>query len=493
MKSLLLSLLLAPLSAWSAPNIVFILADDLGWGELGSYGQRKIPTPNLDRLASEGIRFTQHYAGAPVCAPSRFVLMTGKHLGHAEVRGNMQAKARLPQFEEGQYPISEEVLTLAQVFQQAGYVTAAMGKWGLGPVGSTGDPNRKGFDLFFGYNCQAVAHSFYPPHLWRNSEKVTINQPPIPGHARQPEGVVKLEDWLGETYAPTLMIAEAEKFIEANAGKQFFLYLPFIEPHMAMHPPRESVEKFPVDWDHQVYRGENGYLPHPRPRAGYAAMISDLDGYVGRVLSALEKAGLAERTLVIFTSDNGPTHQGRGQSPFHVGGADPNFFNSTAGLRGYKGSVYEGGIRVPMIARLPGQIKPGTVNDSPSYFADWFPTLCEAADLDAPQNLDGESLWPVLTGQRQGLESRQPMIWVFPEYGGQAAVRVNDFKLVRQGLRSTTPGLWEVYDLSSDPGETNDLAPSRLDLIREIEELLRREVNQNEIFPVPIPGVNTTP
>ena len=283
-------------------NVVFILADDLGWGETGCYGQQKIPTPNIDRLASEGMRFTQHYSGAPVCAPSRCVLMTGKHLGHAEVRGNQQAKAKFPEFTEGQYPLSEQAVTIAQLLKRSGYATGAMGKWGLGPVGSTGDPNRKGFDLFFGYNCQAVAHSFYPAHLWRNDEKVIINAQPIRGHAKQPEGQVKLDDWIGETYAPKLMIAEAEKFIEAHAAQKFFLYLPFIEPHVAMHPPRQSVEKFPVEWDSEVYRGGNGYLPHPRPRAAYAAMIHDLDSYVGRVLIALEQAGVADQTpgMMIF-------------------------------------------------------------------------------------------------------------------------------------------------------------------------------------------------
>ena len=201
-------------------NIVFILADDLGWGELGCYGQQRIPTPNVDRLAAQGMRFAQHYSGAPVCAPSRCVLMTGKHLGHAEVRGNLQAQVRFPEFDEGQYPLSAQAVTLAQVFQKAGYATGAIGKWGLGPVDSTGDPNRKGFDLFFGYNCQAVAHSFYPPHLWRNAEKIAINATPIPGHATQPEGEVRLDDWTGETYAPKLMIAEAEKFIAANAAQR---------------------------------------------------------------------------------------------------------------------------------------------------------------------------------------------------------------------------------------------------------------------------------
>jgi arylsulfatase A-like enzyme len=437
------------------------------------------------------MRFTQHYSEAPVCAPSRCVLMTGKHLGHAEVRGNLQAQVRFPEFDEGQYPLSAQAVTFAQVFQKAGYATGAIGKWGLGPVGSTGDPNRKGFDLFFGYNCQAVAHSFYPPHLWRNAEKVAINAKPIPGHANQPEGEVKLDDWIGETYAPKLMIAEAEKFIAANAARPFFLYLPFIEPHVAMHPPRESVERFPLEWDREVYRGANGYLPHPRPRAGYAAMIHDLDSYVGRVLAALDKAGVAGRTLVVFTSDNGTTHAGRADSRFHVGGADPKFFNSTAGLRGYKGSVYEGGLRVPMIARLPGRIAAGTVNETPGYFADWFPTLCDAAGLEKPAGLDGQSLWPVLTGEHETLDSRKPMLWVFPEYQGQVAVRLGDFKLVRQGLKTKTPGPWEVYDLSQDRAEANNLAASRGDLIRQAEDLLRREVSENLVFPVPIPAADT--
>jgi arylsulfatase A len=472
-------------------NVVFILADDLGWGELGCYGQQKIPTPHLDKLASQGMRFTHHYSGAPVCAPARCVLMTGKHLGHAEVRGNFRVQAAFPEFTEGQYPLSEQALTVAQVFQRAGYVTGAMGKWGLGPVGSTGDPNRKGFDLFFGYNCQGVAHSFYPPHLWRNAQRIPINANPIPGHQRQPEGEVRMEDWIGETYAPKLMIAEAVQFLEENHARPFFLYLPFIEPHVAMHPPRESVERFPAEWDTEAYRGQCGYLPHPRPRAGYAAMISDLDGYVGRVMETLEKTGVADRTLVIFTSDNGTTHPRLPDTHFHVGGVDGAFFNSTAGLRGYKGSLYEGGIRVPLIVRLPGRIEAGTVSDVPGYFADWFPTLCAAAGLETPPDLDGENLWPVLT---EGLvpESRKPMVWVFPEYGGQVAVRIGHDKVIRQGLRTKQPGDWEVYDLSQDHSEQHDLAASRGDLIQQAEEILRREVSENPRFPVPIP-LSTAP
>ena len=469
-------------------NVVFIIADDLGWGELGCYGQQKIPTPNIDRLAAQGMRFTRHYSGAPVCAPSRCVLMTGKHLGHAEVRGNMQARVKLPQFKEGQIPLTAEAVTFAQLFQKAGYATGAMGKWGLGPVGSTGDPAAKGFDFFFGYNCQAVAHSFYPASLWRNAEKVPLNAKPIPGGKKQPDGEVRMEDFIGEVYAPKLMVEEALKFIEAKKAGPFFLYLPFIEPHVAMHPPRESVEKFPKEWDTEPYRGDSGYLPHPRPRAAYAAMISDLDGYVGRVMEALEKGGVADKTLVIFTSDNGTTHPGGPGTRFHIGGVDPDFFNSTAGLRGYKGSVYEGGIRVPMIARLPGRIAKGAVNETPGYFADWFPTLCDAAGLEKPAGLDGESLWPVMTGTA-GAPRTKPMLWVFPEYGGQVAVRIGDVKLVRQKLQTKQPGGWEVYDLAKDTAEKNDIAAESGALIQQAEEILRREVSPNENFPLKIPGI----
>ncbi len=469
-------------------NVVFILADDLGWGELGCYGQKRIPTPNIDKLASQGMRFTQHYSGAPVCAPSRCVLMTGRHLGHAEVRGNMQAKVKFPQFKEGQIPLTQQAVTIAQVFKKAGYATGAMGKWGLGPVGSTGDPAAKGFDLFFGYNCQAVAHSFYPAALWRNSEQVPLNAKPIPGGKKQPEGDVKMETYIGEVYAPKLMIEEALKFIDTQKEKLFFLYLPFIEPHVSMHPPISSVEKFPKDWDDVPYRGESAYLPHPRPRAAYAAMISDLDGYVGRVMEALEKGGVADRTLVIFTSDNGTTHAGPAGTKFHIGGVDPDFFNSTAGLRAYKGSVYEGGIRVPMIARLPGRIPAGSVNNAPGYFADWFPTLCDAAGLDKPDGLDGETLWPGMTGGKLPPRAK-PMFWVYPEYGGQVAVRIGDYKLMRQKLATKKPGEWEVYDLSKDIGEMNDIAAGKAELIKQAEELLRREVSENANFPLTIPGV----
>ena len=491
-------LLLLVRTAWAEPaginsdkralNVVFILADDLGWGELGCYGQQKIPTPHLDRLASQGMRFTRHYSGAPVCAPSRCVLLTGRHMGHAEIRGNIQAQKTFPQFTEGQYPLSARALTVAQVFRKAGYATGAIGKWGLGPVGSTGDPNTQGFDLFFGYNCQSLAHSYYPTHLWRNAERVPFNDRPVPGHRPQPSGEVRLEAQTAEQYAPTRMVAEAEQFIAKHRKDRFFLYLAFIEPHVAMHPPKASVDRFPTSWDDEPYRGQNGYLPHPRPRAAYAAMISDLDDHVGRVMQALDSAGLTERTLVVFTSDNGTTHPAGKNPRFGTGGVDSAFFNSTAGLRGYKGSVYEGGLRVPLIVRLPGRVPAGAVNDRPSYFADWFPTLCDAVRLKTPRGLDGQSLWPQLMGRKNPGQHR-PMVWVFPEYGGQVAVRMNDFKAVRQRLKTPQPGAWELYDLKSDPNEQNDLAGQRPELIAKAEAILRDQVAENPVFPVPIPGI----
>ena len=486
----------AALAADDRPrNVVVVVADDLGWGEVGCYGQRKIPTPHIDRLAAEGMRFTQFYSGAPVCAPSRCVLMTGRHLGHAEIRGNQQAAVRFPEFTEGQHPLSAVARTFPQVFREAGYATGAMGKWGLGPVGSTGDPNAKGFNLFFGYNCQAVAHSSYPATLWRNAERVPLNAKPVPGHVKPVTGDVDAARYVGDTHASRPIVAAAETFIADHAGGPFLLYLPFTEPHLALQPPPETVARFPCDWDdgREPYRGDNGYLPHPRPRAAYAAMIAALDDHVGRILAALETAGVADRTLVVFTSDNGPTHAGGRDERFHAGGVDVEFFASTGGLRGAKGSVYEGGIRVPFVARLPGTVPPGTVCDVPASFADLFPTLCAAAGIAAPGGLDGTSLWPLLTGTARALDTRRPLVWVFPEYGGQVAVRLGDFKVLRRGLARKEPDPWEVYDLARDPGERHDLAAERADLVADAEALLRRETDANEVFPVAIPAATPRP
>lgn len=464
-------------------HIVLILADDLGYGELGCYGQRKIRTPNIDRLAAEGVRLTQHYSGAPVCAPARCVLLTGRHLGHAEIRGNRQAGLSFPQYRgEGQHPISGKAPTVAETLRAAGFATGAMGKWGLGPVGSSGDPNARGFELFFGHNCQAKAHSFYPDHLWRNGERVPLNARPVPGHGTQLAGEVRAEDWTGEVHASAPILAEAVGFIRRNRDRPFFLYLPLTEPHAALQPPIAAVEAYPREWDPAPYRGQNGYTPHPRPRAAYAAMVSELDRHVGAVRAALEQAGILDDTLILFTSDNGTTHGGKDPS-IGIGGVDAAFFDSTAGLRGLKGSVHEGGLRVPMIARWPRGIRAGTVDATPSYFADWYPTLCAAAGVRPPGGLDGENLWGALTGGAAPRE-RRPMVWIYPEYGGQVAVRLGDLKVVRKNLAGEDPGPWEVYDLARDPAETTDIAAQSGDTVKAARKVLREQDAGNALFPL---------
>ena len=483
----MLSLASAAVSAAGArrPNIVLMVADDLGWAELGSYGQQKIRTPHLDRLASEGRRFTRHYSGAPTCAPSRCVLLTGRHLGHADIRGNRQATDASGKAIEGQHPIAATTRTLAELLKEQGYATAAFGKWGLGRPDSTGAPDRHGFDLFLGYNCQAVAHSYYPPHLWRNGEKIPFNSRPVPGHLRRTNGVVNAGDWQGERRAPEYMVEEAIRFLRARKEGPFFLYLPFIEPHVALHPPADLVESYPRDWDDRPYQGQCGYTPHPRPRAAYAALVTALDRHVGRVLAELDALGLREETLVVFTSDNGTTHDSPGDPVLGVGGVDARFFGSTAGLRGRKGSVFEGGLRVPLIVRWPGVVPARTASASPTYFADHLPTLCDAAGIEVPPGIDGESQWADWRGRPQARRSR-PMTWVFAEYGGQAAIQDGSLKLLRRNLLAKGgPGPWELYDIEADPGEERDLAAKRPEDVRRLAAILRGETGENEVFPVP--------
>lgn len=467
------------------PNIVFILADDLGYGELGCYGQEKIRTPNIDALAKQGMRFLQHYTGAPVCAPARCTLMTGQHLGHAEIRNNRDSgNGRVF---PGQYPITEQVVTIAEVLKQRGYATGAFGKWGLGPSNTTGSPIKQGFDRFFGYNGQRNAHSYYPLFLDSDEREVTVNKYPIPGHDRKPEGPVDADDYRSAQYAPDLILSEAIKFLDKHHDKPFFLYLPFVEPHVAMQPPQEWIDRYPREWDdeHGPYRGENGYLPHPRPRAGYAAMISDLDEHVGTVLKRLEHHGLVDDTVVVFTSDNGPTH-GRRNPEFHVGGAACKFFNSNGGLKGYKGSADEGGIRVPCIVRWPGRVEPGSENQFPSYFPDWFPTLAEIADADLPttQILDGVSLVNLVQGK--SIERTKPLIWEFGGYGGIIAVRDGDWKALRRDVNRKKAGDWELYNLANDPTESNDLAKQHPEIVDRLEQAFIQDRTVEPDFPTPL-------
>lgn len=466
------------------PNIVFIMADDLGWGELGCYGQKKIRTPNLDQLAKEGLRFTQHYTGAPVCAPARCVLMTGQNTARAQIRGNRDSGngQKFP----GQLPISEDIVTIATVLKNAGYKTGGFGKWGLGPTNSTGSPMKHGFDRFFGYNCQRNAHSYYPPFLDDDDGIREINANPISGHIRQPEGEVKAADYRAENYAPDLILEEVIKFIDANAKKPFFLYLPFVEPHVAMHPPQVWLDQYPEEWDveHGSYRGQNGYLPHPRPRAGYAAMISDLDEHVGMILKRLEHHGLTENTIIVFTSDNGPTHGGN-DPRWSDGGAACEFFESTGGLKGYKGSCYEGGICVPCVVKWPGRVKSGSVTEVVSHFADWLPTLTSIGSGELPnQKLDGLDLSEVLQGKTD-LKRDQPLIWEFPEYGGQLAIRDGNWKLVRRRLQTEKPGPWELYNLENDRSEEKNLAAEHPEIVERFSLVHQKSRVPSSSFPFP--------
>ena len=472
-RSLLLVLLLSLVSlaqkeASPPPNIVYILADDLGYGELGCYGQEKIKTPNIDRLASQGMRFTQHYAGAPVCAPSRCVLMTGQHLARAPIRGNKPVRP------EGQWPLPAKSETVAELLQEGGYRCACAGKWGLGPSGSTGDPNDQGFDFFYGYICQREAHNYFPGWLWLNRERRFLNNPRFKPHQRLKKAPKDYRRFRGNEYAPDLILNAALGFVRQNLDRPFFLYLPFVEPHVAMQPPQRWVDQYPKSWDPKPYIGGRGYLPHPRPRAGYAAMISHLDDHVGRVMALLDELGIAENTLLLFSSDNGPTHD--------VGGVDTKFFESSGGLRGRKGSVYEGGLRVPMIARWPMRIAAGSTSDHISAFQDVMPTLCEVSASPKPKDTDGISFLPTLLG-RENQRQHEALVWEFYGYSGLQAVRMGSWKGVRTKLRRGHLE-WMLFDLTKDRAETTDVAREHPKIVAQIDAIMARERTPNPDFPI---------
>jgi len=476
-------------AAEDAPNIVYILADDLGYAELGCYGQEKIHTPNIDRLASQGMRFTQHYCGNAVCAPSRCSLMTGKHQGHAYIRTNRRAalpddlRERYRLEFPGQEPIPDAELTIAEMLKQKGYATAAIGKWGLGQFGTTGDPNKQGFDLFFGYNCQAHAHSYYTSHLWRNGHKVKLNNnPPVPGHAKLPAGAdpndpASYAQFKGTDYSPDRMIDTALRFIRQNKADPFFLYFPSTIPHVALQIPDEELKPYLGKWDETPFVG-NGYTPHQTPRAAYAAMISRLDKDVGRILALLDELGLADNTLVMFSSDNGTTHLDKE--------VDYRFFKSVGPLRGLKGSLYEGGIRVPMIARWPGKIKPGTVTDHISAFWDVMPTIAEITGTTPPAGIDGISFAPTLLGRPDEQEQHEHLYWEFPSYGGQQAVRMGPWKAVRQSMlrkNNPTPLAIELYNLADDIGEQHDVAAQHPEVVEKMRSIMKEDRTPSELFP----------
>jgi arylsulfatase len=464
--------------SYGKPNIIFILADDLGYGELGSYGQQKIRTPFLDKLAAEGIRFTQHYSGSPVCAPSRCTLLTGKHTGHAYIRNNDEMSERGDVWHdpelEGQRPLLPDTVTIGTLLQAAGYTTGAIGKWGLGGPGSTGEPNRQGFDHWYGYLCQRVAHNYYPTHLWRNGEKHLLegNDYFYP-HQRLPDGRDPYDrssyaEYSGRQYSMDSMAGEALDFIRANRDNPFFLYLPFPVPHVSIQVPEDSLREYEGAFPETPYTGDRGYLPHPAPRAGYAAMITRMDREIGRIIALVSELGLDENTLIIFTSDNGPTFNG---------GTDSTFFDSAGELRGLKTMLYEGGIRVPLIARWPGMIEPGSSSDHISAFWDFLPTFTKLAGIDAPDDIDGISLLPTLLGKPGRQQEHEYLYW---EHGRKQAVRLGDWKAVRMRVDRDI----ELYNLADDIGEQRDVAASNPDVIAMVTDIMMNGRTDSELFPL---------
>jgi arylsulfatase A len=453
-------------AAVEPPNIIYILADDLGYGELGIYGQKRIRTPNIDRLAREGMRFNQHYSGSPVCAPSRAALLTGLHTGHGYVRDNYELGGFTDEEERGQLPLKPGTFTLGRMLQQVGYQTAIIGKWGLGGPGSTGVPNDQGFDYFYGYLDQKQAHNYYPTHLWRNRERAPLANEYFSPHQRldgEPTAPGEYARFAGTEYAPDVMNQEALAFLRENQDRRFFLYLAYPLPHLALQVPSDSIGEYVNAFIEHPYLGEEGYLPHPRPRAAYAAMITRLDRYVGEVMDELKALGLDSRTLVFFTSDNGPTY---------TGGADTEFFDSNRELRGLKGSVYEGGIRVPFIARWPGQINAGSASGHISAFWDMMPTLAELTGADTPDGLDGISMLPTLLG-KPGQREHDYLYWEYHGlWNGAQAVRMGRWKGVRLGGHDDPEAPMELYDLQLDVRETENVAAQHPDIVEKIAAIM---------------------
>ncbi|NQZ56879.1 MAG: arylsulfatase [Lentisphaeraceae bacterium] len=450
------------------PNIIYILADDLGYSELGCYGQQKIKTPSLDKIAAEGIKFTQHYSGSAVCAPSRCVLLTGKHSGNAHIRGN----GRAPGKKEGQRPLPTGTETLGTLMQRAGYTTGCIGKWGLGGPGDEGDPDKQGFDHFFGYLCQATAHNFYPPYLWRNGEKVELDNKQFSSHQKfpkkaDPNDPKAYEAYAGKVYSHDLLAEEALNFIRDNKEKPFFLYLPFTIPHVSLQVPADSLAEY--DFPEKPYLGNKGYLPHPKPRAAYAAMITRMDKDIGRIMELLKELNIDEDTLVIFTSDNGPTFNG---------GSDSAFFDSAADMRGLKCSLYEGGIRIPMIARWPGKIQSSSVTEHISAFQDVLPTFADLSGQALKSETDGLSFLPTLLGKDEAQKKHKSLYF---EYAGQQCLRMGDWKIYR---RAAKPDKIELYNLKKDKGEKNDLASKMPEIVSTARRILESSRSESTLFPL---------
>ncbi len=435
------------------PNIIYILSDDLGYGDLGCYGQKIIQTPEIDKMAAEGIRFMDHYSGSTVCAPSRCTLMTGLHTGHAWVRGNARV------------PLRPEDVTVAELLKTAGYTTGLIGKWGLGEAGSTGTPNKKGFDYFFGYLNQIRAHNSYPEFLWRNDEKVMLDNKVeyIQNTYAKGIGSVAREK---NTHSHNLFTKEALNFIETNKDSSFFLYLAYTIPHANNEGNRMGQIGLEVP-DLGLYKDKDW----PEAQKAHAAMITLLDKDVGILLKKLSELNIDDRTLVIFTSDNGPHAEG---------GANPDFFDSNGSLKGMKRELYEGGIRVPMIARWPGKINPGSQSDHISAFWDFLPTACDIAGITSPENIDGISFLPSMIGGNQ--KEHNYLYWEFMEMNGRQSIRKGNWKAVKYDMSENLDAPIQLYDLSIDIGEENDIASENPEIVSEMAKLMLTSRTPSEDF-----------
>ncbi|MFB9057214.1 arylsulfatase [Mariniflexile ostreae] len=443
------------------PNIIYILADDLGYGDLSSYGQEKFNTPNIDKLAAEGMSFTQHYAGNTVCAPSRSALLTGMHTGHTPVRGNKEIKP------EGQYPIPDATYTLAEAFKKQGYTTGAFGKWGLGFPGSEGDPVNQGFDTFYGFNCQRLGHHYYPYHLWSNRDSIVLTG--NAGHKK-------------EQYAPALIHDKTMEFIENNKDKPFFLYVPTIIPHAELAAPESYIAKHRGNYEPEIsFKGtddgpeyrQGQYESQKDAHATFVAMIEVLDNQVGEIIAKVKELGLEDNTIIVFASDNGPHEEG---------GADPEYFNSNGPFRGTKRDLYEGGIRVPMIVKWPGKIKQGSKTDLISAFWDVFPTFSEIVGSTVPSNIDGISFLPTLLGNVSEQKQHEYLYWEFHEKGGRQAIRKGNWKAVKYNVLKKPNAAIELYDLSKDIGEKNNVASKFPEIVKEMEAILKSARTPSDVF-----------
>ena len=452
------------------PNIIYILADDLGYGDLGCYGQKLIQTPNIDRLAAEGIRFTRHYSGCTVSAPSRSSLMTGLHTGHAPIRGN-SAAIRIPEMKEGQYPQPGDTYTIAKMLKAEGYATGCFGKWGLGYPGSEGAPENQGIDVFFGFNCQNLAHNYYPYYLWHNRDTAWL---------KGNEGEQKGE------YAMDIIQRNALQFIRDNREKPFFAYLTYIIPHAELVSPDDEIQaQYKGKFAEKPWQGvDNGpnyklgpYGSTEHPMTDFAAMVTRLDKYVGEIIEELKRLGLDKNTIVMFTSDNGPHREG---------GADPDFFKSYGPLRGIKRDMYEGGIRVPMIAWYPERIKAGSVTDHVSAFWDVMPTFAELTGAKAADNTDGISFVPTLFG-RSKQKKHDYLYWEFHEQGGKIAVIQDTWKAIWLNITDSEKTSVELYDLSKDIHEDNNVAAQHPEIVAELDKIMRNAHVDSKAFPLMLP------